>query len=123
MISIQALAHRESVRGAGTVDACTRVQLKMLFAMFSQSLQMPFSKVQSYGPAGARVVPAVVVVEGTISSGFALAGMRMHGLSNMRRSSIAASPLYESPEHGEHSSAIDRRGTLHLPITPSMRNR
>ena len=47
------------------------------------------------------VEPCVVVVVGIKLIGSASAGVRTHGFSKTRRSSIAASPRYELPNERE----------------------
>ncbi len=85
--------NKNSILGAGTVEACTCVQLNRLFARFSQPVHMPFSNVQSYGPNGTVVIDCVVVVVVVVKSGgSASVGVKIHGFGKIRRSSIAASP-------------------------------
>jgi len=74
--------------------------LNILFAIFSHPLHIPFSNVQSYGPGGDIVtgVVVVVVVEGGNVAGSASAGVITHGLSKIRRSSIAISPSCDVPK-------------------------
>jgi hypothetical protein len=82
----------KNIRGAGTLKACTRVQLNRLPAAFSQPVHIPSSNVQSFGPGGFVVLGRVDVVVGTRFDGSAFDGVKTHGFSKIRRSSIAVSP-------------------------------
>lgn len=86
-----------SLRGIAATAPCICVQLKALPSIFSHPVHIPCSKVHAFG-SGGSVVPRVVdgVVTGT-NDGSALAGVKIHGFSKTRRSSIAISARSDGP--------------------------
>ncbi len=62
---------------------------------------MPCSNVQSLIPGGEVVLELVDVVVDGIADGSASAGVKIHALSKIRRSSIAISPSCDAPTQND----------------------